>query len=428
MTGFIKTVGIRAVRGREFAWFNTGALCLSLLVAYYTRVFLFDVNLFHEWGQCGFSRDLLHIYQRSRSNLEYIYPPLGIYLCAALARLLDLLGIEWPSRAALLVYRIPPILGVYAGAFLARDIGDRLYSGGRGFLVGALYALSPPLLFASAVWGQWDSILVLAIVALVWAGVRRKDYLFGPIIGAALMFKPQISFVFPVIIVQGILALGGRKCLVNCLLAALVILILVSPFLLAGTGMELAHHYLRAPTILPVRSVSAYNAWQPEIAIELAISDPAGALPINVCYMAGCGLWALITLEALRRLARQRSWEACTEALVITLFGAFCVLTSMHERYVVPAAALSAILVARGIAGAGLYAALGATGLINIADVYQLTVFQGGVRGGPVLPVVVGIANTLILLAMLFLLRDARKKRPDAVVETDCLENRMRET
>ena len=320
------------IRGHGFAWFNTGALCLSLLVAYHTRVFFFDVKLLHEWGQSGFSRELLHIYQRSRSNLEYIYPPLGIYLCAALAKLLGLLGIEWPSRAALFVYRIPPILGVYAGAFLARDIGDRLYSGGRGFLVGALYALCPPLLFASAVWGQWDSILVLAIVALVWAGVTRKDYLFGPIVGAALMFKPQIAFVFPVLIVHLIRTLGVRKCLVNCLLGALVILILISPFLLAGAGMELAHHYLRAPSILAMRSVGAYNLWAPDFALERAISGPALSLPYELCCAVGLALWAVIVVVALRDLLKRHSWEAFTEALIITLFGAFCVLTSMHER------------------------------------------------------------------------------------------------
>jgi len=415
MTGFIKTVGIRAVRGREFAWFNTGALCLSLLVAYYTPPFFLDVFFFHKWGQYGFSRELMHIYRGVHPSLEYTYPPLGIYLCAALARLLDLLGIEWPSRAAFFAYRIPPILGVYAGAFLARDIGDRLYSGGRGFLVGALYALSPPLLFASAVWGQWDSILVLAIVALVWAGVRRKDYFFGPIVGAALMFKPQISFVFPVLIVHLIRTLGIRKCLVNCLLAALVILILVSPFLLAGAGAELAHHYLRAPTILPVRSMSAYNLWELDIATEMAIANPEGPLPINVCFAAGLALWAVIVLVVLRDLLKRRSWEACTEALVITLFGAFCVLTGMHERYIVPAAALSALLSARGITGVGIYAALGVTGLMNIVDIYQLSVFQHRSLGGLAFCVVVGVANMVILLAMLLLLRDARKKQLDKV-------------
>ena len=379
----------------RFYLLSCGALLLSLVVARVTPGFDGDLAYFHLWGSPGFSKDLLHIYDSWRPGTGFTYPPLAIYIFAFLGWLGSLLGLSWPSPGATMLLKTIPVIGVFAGAYLVRDIARRLYGERAGDIRGLLYALSPALLVASSIWGQWDSILVLGILCAVWGGVTGKEWLIFVAIGATLMIKPQMLFATPALVACGFY-LGDRKRFFAGVVPAIAaVLAIVAPFIAGGTWNRCLHVYLGAGSAHAGVSINADNFW---VFYPLMNHVLDGRWSLGACNMLGAAAWVIITVVVLWKLRQRRTWQSGLWALFISAHAAFCMLTSMHERYVVPSAAIAVLLTMTDWRRKLMYVAINIAAVVNILVVYAGAEFPAL----PYCPESVSYATGLVNMGVLF--------------------------
>jgi Gpi18-like mannosyltransferase len=197
--------------------------------------------------------------------------------------------------------------------------------------------LHPAVIDVSAWWGQYESIYVLfGVIAFVLA-VRGHSLFAAVALAVAVMTKPQaLPFLVP--FAAWFLArdgwLGAAKA---AAVGAATIVVLWLPFVGAGGPQG----YLRnlgeyQGEIFAILSIRAWNPWwlvQELFAGGQFVSD-AGAIigPITLRHV-GYGLAFLGELAVFLAVYRARTPRDLALGLSSAVLVAFCLLTSMHERY-----------------------------------------------------------------------------------------------
>ncbi len=204
-------------------------------------------------------------------------------------------------------------------------------------LGGLAILLHPAVIDVSAWWGQYESIYVLfGAIAFVLA-VRGHSLWAAAALAVAVMTKPQaLPFVVP--FAAWFLARDGwRGAAKAALVGAAAIAVLWLPFLAAG-GVQGYARNLGAyqGDIFAILSLRAWNAWwlvQELFAGGSFVSDQGAILgPITLRHV-GYGLALLGELAVFALVYRARSPRALALGLAGAVLVAFCLLTTMHERY-----------------------------------------------------------------------------------------------
>jgi hypothetical protein len=204
-------------------------------------------------------------------------------------------------------------------------------------LGGAAILLHPAVIDVSAWWGQYESIYVLGGVVAYALAVRGHSSWAAAALGVALMTKPQVlPFLVP--FAAWFLARDGwRGTLKAGLVGAAVVGLLWVPFIPAGGVQAYAGNLSSYQgDIFAILSLRAWNAWwlvQELLAGGLFVSDKTAILgPISFRHL-GYGLALLGELAVFAYVYRARSPRALAWGLAAAILVAFCLLTTMHERY-----------------------------------------------------------------------------------------------
>jgi Gpi18-like mannosyltransferase len=204
-------------------------------------------------------------------------------------------------------------------------------------LGGAAILLHPAVIDVSAWWGQYESIYVLGGAVAYVLAVRGHSLWAAAALAVALMTKPQaLPFLVP--FGAWILARDGwRGALRAALVGAAVIAALWLPFLAAGGVQAYADNLATYQgDIFAILSLRAWNAWwlvQELFAGGQFVSDQGAILgPITLRHV-GYGLALLGELAVFGLVYRARSPRALAYGLAAAVLVAFCLLTTMHERY-----------------------------------------------------------------------------------------------
>jgi Gpi18-like mannosyltransferase len=204
-------------------------------------------------------------------------------------------------------------------------------------LGGAAILLHPAVVDVSAWWGQYESIYVLGGAVAYVLAVRGHSLWAAAALAVALMTKPQaLPFLVP--FGAWILARDGwRGALRAALVGAAVIAVLWLPFLAAGGVQAYADNLATYQgDIFAILSLRAWNAWwlvQELFAGGQFVSDQGAILgPITLRHV-GYGLALLGELAVFGLVYRARSPRALAYGLAAAVLVAFCLLTTMHERY-----------------------------------------------------------------------------------------------
>jgi hypothetical protein len=204
-------------------------------------------------------------------------------------------------------------------------------------LGGAAILLHPAVIDVSAWWGQYESIYVLGGVVAFVLAVRGHSSWAAAALGVALMTKPQaLPFLVP--FGAWILARDGwHGALKAALVGAAVVAALWLPFLAAGGVQAYAGNLTSYQSdIFAILSLRAWNVWwlvQELLAGGQFVSDKTAILgPITFRHL-GYGLALLGELAVFAYVYRARSPRALAWGLVAAALVAFCLLTTMHERY-----------------------------------------------------------------------------------------------
>ncbi len=338
------------------------------------------------------------------------------------------------------------LLFVYCRRFLDHRFGlrGRSWSGeALGLTAAVVYLFNPVTTFNSAVWGQVDSVGTLVMLATLYALAR--GWTEGAALGAvvALLIKFQYGFLIPIVALVGLRrhllgrssdpAHDGRRDPVRILTSLAVgigsLVVLLAPFgmtLWHPSGdptLSLVHKFGEATKTYEGLTINAFNLWRTpwsglgdtlQWGCDGPWQDSPGCANQGIAFMLGGTAipWQTVStvlFVAAVTLALWQIWrrDDATGLLVGTLLvaAAFFVLpTRVHERYLFPALALAAPLVARASLCTRPRAVLAAAVAVAVAVIgYVIPALQKGdaIGGGwavvILFPILAAVAGWLLV-------------------------------
>lgn len=303
-----------------------------------------DVLIYVDWARLLVDRGVPYVYVPGATTVQESadYPPLFLYVLWVIGLVYAHVEPDFSRASAALVpwIKLPAVLGDLAlAALLAWELARR--RGGRaGLLAGALYAFNPATIYTSAFWGQVDCLPSLWMLVAVFALERGWPARGAVAYALALGFKPLALSIAPVLLV-GSLWRGGLASLARSLLAGLAALLVVaSPFLVAGTLGELLGAHVAFVGEYPWLTAGALNlhyllTGAPTLWSWVRDLDPLvfglSFRAVGILLLAG---WLLLVGLL---LARSPSPLALHLAAALCAIGWFYLLTAVHERHLLPA-------------------------------------------------------------------------------------------
>ncbi|HSM38703.1 MAG TPA: hypothetical protein VK838_05155, partial [Candidatus Limnocylindrales bacterium] len=315
----------------------------------------------------------------------------------------------------------------------------RGWSGERiGLVAAAIYLFNPATIFDSAIWGQVDSVGTLALLGTLY--FLARGWTEAAAVGAAvsLLVKFQFAFVIPIVAIVGLKRHlfgrssdplhDGRRDSLRVLtslaagLGALVLLIL--PFGMAVWAPGVPNHsligkFLEAADTYKGLTINAFNLWRNpwsglgdtitwgcDVPTETCLNGAGVAFTVGSAVVSwqlvGTILFAAATIIALWQVARRDDAAGLLDSALLLAVAFFALPTRVHERYLFPALALAAPLIARGWRWMLLYGALTVSVFANVYWVY--TADWSFVQGPPINPGVNGepMVRDTFLAATLF--------------------------
>ena len=350
-------------------------LLIGLLAAPFVFHHYDVVDCFLTWARASGGRRPWDIYL-TRFRTDCDYPPVVPFLLTAVERMRLWVGAGEVSGAAIVLVKLPNMLAAAAHAPLAEAGLRRAYGTDAARRVGMLLALSPVLFVNAALWGQFDTLLSFFLLAAMVALLHERPAWAGAALGAGLATKLLAVVAVPLAVVWTWRRCRARGALALLTAAAAVILLVTLPYVIAGAGGPVRAAYGGAVDFYPFRTVEAYNGWYlldrfdifvRGMAARDARLDTREAFGGVTFRQLGLAALAAYTAALLWMVARRPTRTALVWAMAAQFFAFFMLPTQMHQRYVLPAAILAALLAPLSKRGAVLCALLAITGTLNQA-------------------------------------------------------------
>lgn len=270
-----------------------------------------------------------------RQDVSYMPVLVGVF--GALARLVPAFATSGDAGTVgvRVVLKVPSLLGELAiVAGLLTLLRHR-----PSIAVTAILAvlLVPATWYIGAWWGQLDAVYV---ALCLWAAIlaeRDRPWLFAVVLGLAMMTKPQALFLAAPFAGYAVGRWGVRRAALVGLVAMAVALLTWLPFVPYGGVAD----YLRnldyyQNNQYPVLSMRAWNPWwlvQVAFAGDRLVLNSTPVLgpltPRDLGYIATALGEILVFVAVLRRATTERLFLGLAAATL----AAFCLMTTMHERY-----------------------------------------------------------------------------------------------
>lgn len=336
------------------------AVVLVRILLLPSYVLLGDLDQYARWAHhLGTDLPFGAAYQQ-----DFSYMPVLVAIFGALGRFVPVFAAT--DNAADVVVRLwlklPSLLGEVAiAAGLWFVLRRRPWFAGAAVLA---VLLVPATWYLGAWWGQFDAVYVALCMWAAILAVHDRRLAFGVLLGLALMTKPQALFLAAPFAGYAIGRWGMRRAVPTGLLAAAVAAMIWLPFLPYGGVAD----YLRdldyyQNGLFAILSVRAWNPWwliQEVPGGGALLADSTAVLGPLTYRHVGIGATlvaeAIVFMAVLRRPTAERLWLGLAAATL----AAFCLLTSMHERYAFAALVFLAplldrrpVLVAWALLGAG---------------------------------------------------------------------------
>ncbi len=333
------------------------------------------VDCFLTWARAsGGSRPWAIYLTDFRTDCDY--PPVVPYLLTGVERLRRMLGAGEVSGASVLLVKAPNLLDAAAHAPLVALGLRRIHGPAPARRTALLLAASPALFVNAALWGQFDALLSLFVLAAAIALLHDRPGWAGAALGAGLATKLLAVVAVPIALVWTWRRSGARGVVILGAAAAAVMCALWLPYAMAGAGAPVAAAYGGAVDYYPFRTVEAYNGWYlldrfdifvRGIAARDARLDTRAVFgPVTFRHL-GLAALAAYTAALAVLLWRRPSRTTLAWALAVQFFAFFMLPTQMHQRYLLPAATLAALLAPLSSRGAALFCLLAGTATLNQA-------------------------------------------------------------
>lgn len=324
--------------------------------------FLWDISAFGNW-MANIEENGLNPYGPQPG---FNYPPAFADLLVGIMGLAGLLGVEPISLIKLL--GILPDIG--AGAIIALA-GRKWFTAKQGLIGAALYLFIPITWYDSAIWGQVDSLAMVPMLLAIWLIIDRKPEWAFVMFTLAVLTKPQgaliLFILLPVLIGQirdkelKLARLGtsfGAAFLTFLAICLPWDMESYAPRSMAGIPVigdiaGLVGQYIYNANYFHVLTANAYNVWALGGRIPLAhliqddqviwIGDKYEILGLSA-QAWGTGLFILLALVISVVLFKKHNPTQVLTGLALLLVAFFVLPTRVHERYLVQAFVILAII------------------------------------------------------------------------------------
>lgn len=384
------------IRDRRF-WLLFGtALLIRVLLLPRPEPIDFDlVYFFFPWMRYSATHSIVEFYLYGEPLVNY--PPLFVVLLSGLSKLYAQLvpSLEITPLQYVLI-KLPTVAADMATGVViylaARQIEQTQGKTSRTPLLAAgLWLLNPAVIYVSSIWGQFEAVQALWMIAALLAAAKRRWGWSGIFLGLALLTKTQAITIAPLLALLALWS-GWRALLRWGGAVAAVMAAGLLPLWAAGAGQSVRSLYLDAVGYYPAMSMNAYNPWfiahiRSRELLGYWVEDSTALLgPITIRHvgMALVIAYGLLVVFLLYRGWRTRSNQPAAEvdaalqigtffAAGLLIFGFFILATEMHERYILPALAPLALVAALLRPARLPFVLLSAAVFLNLIHVLPLT-------------------------------------------------------
>lgn len=307
------------------------ALFLRLFIAVVLPSFSSDLNLFKNWAVSAGS-SLVNVYSNSR-NADY--PPLYMYVLAVIGKIGNTSAF---SSYFNLLLKLPSIFADIITSILIYRLARKQLSRSMGTILAAVYLFNPAVLVNSSVWGQVDSFFTMILVLGIYMLAEGKVGVSGVFFTAAVLMKPQGIIFLPILFFE-LVRLKNVKEFVKTALVSLITAVLIAlPFMLTNGVTWIFKLYSGTVGEYPYASVNAFNFFS--LIGKNYAKDTGTILGISY-HNLGMAAIVLVTILTFAIYIKGNNKKLAPAAALIEIAGVFTFASSMHERYLFPAVALS---------------------------------------------------------------------------------------
>lgn len=325
---------------RHFAALFGAAAVIGLALRFYLALkspgYVVDVNTFKAWAAKAASGGLSRFYDGQFAD----YPPGYIYVLWLLGTLQNAFHIDWASKSALLLMKLPALLADAAVAYLLFREGSKRMSASAGFGLSLLFLFNPAVLVNSAGWGQIDSVFtfVLLVTLLLLASGKWEGS--AAVFALAILIKPQALIFTPVFLFEAYRQKKWSRFAACLAIGIGVFLVLIAPFSFHQTGpMWIIDLYKSTLGQYAYATLNAFNVYA-LFGANMAASSLGSPLSYQTLGNLSIVLTVLVAAYFFFRRKKEGGDKLFYSALFL-IFMVFMLSAKMHERYLFPALALA---------------------------------------------------------------------------------------
>ncbi len=338
-------------------WLLVAAFVVRIALSCYLEGHKTDIGCFTIWGNNIASGGFQNFYNKASGMPDY--PPGYMYILGLMSSVSRALGHgvydEFGNYDLLYIafIKLPSIIADLAAAYLVYRLAVKRLRFAPAFLLAALVAFNPVMVYISGGWGQIDQILTILIVLAILALNANKPILGGMIYGLAILMKPQALMVGPLMALAYFMyifdpdffknseyecrdELKTRIAKTAIAVACAVALIIISAIPFASKELPLFeliwNKYLGTATSYKYASVNAYNIFT-LFGKNWASLDREPIL--GVLGTVGMVI-SVVFGGVLYWFGRKKNRGALYLAAAFTFVSLFTLGHYMHERYMFP--------------------------------------------------------------------------------------------
>jgi 4-amino-4-deoxy-L-arabinose transferase-like glycosyltransferase len=333
------------------------------------------VDCFLAWSRASEGSRPWAVYTPGAGADDCDYPPLVPYWLTLVEAARRAASAPDVGVLTLTLLKLPNLLAAFAGVPLCL-LGLRAPFGETAArFAAAAYAISPAL-FVNGLWGQFDALLAFFVLAALLAALHDRPAIVGVALGLGLATKLLAIVAAPLLAVYLFRRAGWKAVALAGAAGSATMLVLALPLVWGGAGGAVLRAYTGAVHYYPYRTAEAYNTWYVADRFDVLVRglpyplirrDDRLAVGAVTYQALGLGVFALATGALMAALWKRPYPRSLVFSLTLHLFAFFMLPTQVHQRYIVPAAAIAAVLVAIRREAAWLGIGLAVTATLNQA-------------------------------------------------------------
>jgi Gpi18-like mannosyltransferase len=207
-------------------------------------------------------------------------------------------------------------------------------------LLSAAYIFNPAVFINSTFWGQVDSFFTMMIVLAVLLLTEKKVSLSAALFTAAVLMKPQGIIFLPVLFFELVRLKSVKRFLAAAVTMLGTALVIILPFSYHQEPLWIIKLFSKTLGEYPYASVNAFNFFS---LLGANYKQASSTLFIFSYHTWGMIFIVLVTALSFFIYMKGRNAKYASAAALLQIAGVFTFSSSMHERYLFPAAALALI-------------------------------------------------------------------------------------